>query len=102
MERQGVSLIVADISVIPLVGGTSVSPILKKCVKAMEARGLKVMPGPMSTSFEARTLGEILGAVKAAHEAALAAGARRVVTTVRIDDRKDKQQSMASKVDALR
>lgn len=95
-------MIVADISVIPLIGGTSVSHIVKGCVKAIEARGLKVMPGPMSTSFEARTLDEILGAVKAAHEAAVAAGAMRVVTTVKIDDRKDKQQSMASKLDAVR
>lgn len=95
-------MIVADISVIPLVGATSVSHIVKKCVKAMEARGLKVIPGPMSTSFEAPTLDEILDAVKAAHEAAVAAGARRVVTTVKIDDRRDKEQSMASKLDAVR
>lgn len=95
-------MIVADISVIPMVGATSVGPIVRKCVKALEARGLRVMPGPMSTSFEARTLDDILSGVKAAHEAAVAAGAKRVVTTVKIDDRRDKDQSMASKLGAIK
>ena len=95
-------MIVADISVIPIGAGTSVSPVIRKCVKALEARGLKVLPGPMSTSFEARTVGEILDGVKAAHEAALAAGAKRVVTIVKIDDRRDKEQSMASKLAAVK
>ena len=94
-------MIVADVSVVPLGVGTSVSAYVKKAVKALDGSGLKVMHGPMSTSLEAKTVDEVFSAVKRAHEAVVAAGARRVVTTVKMDDRRDKDHSMASKLGAL-
>jgi len=94
-------VIVADVSVVPLGVGTSVSAYVKKAVKALDGSGLKVMHGPMSTSLEAKTVDEVFSAVKRAHEAVVAAGARRVVTTVKMDDRRDKDHSMASKLGAL-
>ena len=94
-------MIVADVSVVPLGVGTSVSAYVKKAVKALDGSGLKVMHGPMSTSLEAKTVDEVFSAVKRAHEAVVAAGAKRVVTTVKLDDRRDKDHSMASKLGAL-
>jgi uncharacterized protein (TIGR00106 family) len=94
-------LIVADVSVVPLGVGTSVSAYVKKAVKALDGTGLKVLHGPMSTSLEARTVDEVFAAVKKAHDAVVAAGAKRVVTTVKLDDRRDKDHSMASKLSAL-
>lgn len=98
----GGGMIVADVSVVPLGEGTSVSAFVKKAVKALDGSGLKVMHGPMSTSLEAESLEELFAAVRKAHEAVIAAGARRVVTTVKIDDRRDKKHSMKSKMDAVR
>jgi len=95
-------VIVADISVVPLGEGTSVGALVRKAVKALDESGLKVMHGPMSTSFEAESLEELFAAVRKAHEAVFVAGARRVVTTVKIDDRRDRRHSMASKMDACR
>jgi uncharacterized protein (TIGR00106 family) len=96
-------LIVADISVIPMGAGqgTSVSPIVRKAVKALQAQGLRTMAGPMSTAFEAPTIDEVFAGAKAAHMAAVEAGARRVITTIKIDDRRDKEQSMESKMAAV-
>lgn len=94
-------MIVADVSVVPLGVGTSVSAYVKKAVKALDESGLKVLHGPMSTSLEARSLDEVFSAVKKAHDAVIAAGAKRVVTTVKLDDRRDKDHSMASKLSAL-
>ena len=96
-------MIVADISVIPMGAGpgTSVSPIVQKAVRALQARGLRTLTGPMSTSFEAPTLDEVLAGAKAAHMAAVEAGARRVITIIKIDDRRDKEQSMDSKMAAV-
>jgi uncharacterized protein (TIGR00106 family) len=94
-------VIVADVSVVPLGVGTSVSAYVKKAVKALDESGLKVLHGPMSTSLEARTVDEVFAAVKRAHDAVVAAGAKRVVTTVKLDDRRDKDHSMASKLSAL-
>jgi uncharacterized protein (TIGR00106 family) len=98
----GGNMIVADVSVVPMGEGTSVSALVKKAVKALDGSGLKVMHGPMSTSLEASSLDELFAAVRQAHEAVFSAGARRVVTTVKIDDRRDKRHSMASKMDAVR
>lgn len=94
-------MIVADVSVVPLGVGTSVSAYVKHAVRALDGSGLKVMHGPMSTSLEARTVDEVFAAVKKAHDAVVAAGAKRVVTTVKLDDRRDKDHSMASKLSAL-
>jgi len=95
-------MIVADVSVVPLGEGTSVGALVRKAVKALDGSGLKVMHGPMSTSLEASGLDELFAAVRQAHEAVFSAGARRVVTTVKIDDRRDKKHSMASKLDAVK
>ncbi len=94
-------MIVADVSVVPLGVGTSVSAYVKKAVKALDESGLKVLHGPMSTALEARTLDEVFAAVKKAHEAVIAAGARRVVTTLKVDERLDKDHTMASKLGAV-
>ena len=95
-------MIVADVSVVPLGVGTSVSAFVKEAVKALDGSGLKVIHGPMSTSLEARSLDELFAAVRMAHDAVIAAGAKRVVTTVKIDDRRDKEHTMASKMDAVK
>jgi uncharacterized protein YqgV (UPF0045/DUF77 family) len=62
--------------------------------------GFETFSGPKSTSVEAVTL-EILAAVKAAHEAVGKAGAKRVITTLKIDDRMDKQATVETKMRAV-
>jgi uncharacterized protein YqgV (UPF0045/DUF77 family) len=44
----------------------------------------------------------VLQAVKAAHRAARAAGAKRVISTVRIDERLDKTQTLEDKVRSVK
>jgi uncharacterized protein (TIGR00106 family) len=55
----------------------------------------------MSTAFEAEDIDRLLAVVKAAHQAVANAGAKRIITTLKIDDRKDKDVSMESKLKAL-
>ena len=47
-------------------------------------------------------LDKILMVVKKMHEGTFSEGVARVVTTVKIDERRDKAASMKSKVDSLR
>jgi uncharacterized protein (TIGR00106 family) len=47
-------------------------------------------------------LDEVLRAVRAVHEVPFQAGALRVSTTVKIDERRDKELSMDGKVRAVR
>jgi len=56
----------------------------------------------MCTIFEARDLNEVFEIVKVAHEAVFKEGITRVVTSIRIDDRRDKEYSMNEKVSKLK
>jgi len=47
-------------------------------------------------------MAEALNIVGAAHEAIFEADVKRVVTTIRIDDRRDKEGSMEEKVKSLK
>ena len=96
-----VLLVIVEISVIPLGVGTSVSQYVKAAVDELEESGVRYLVGPMSTSFEANSVDEALEIAKKMHEAVFRAGAQRVVTTIKIDDRRDKQASMKSKLESL-
>lgn len=97
-----VTRIIVELSIIPLGEGTSVSNILAYAVKELENMGVKYEVTPMCTVFEADSVEEALKIVKAAHEAVFKQGVKRTVTTVRLDDRRDVERSMRSKVDSLK
>ena len=97
----GAKLIIAELSIVPIGSGTSVSKYVKIAIKALEGRGVRVIPGPMSTVLECKDIDLLFKAVKAAHRAVLAAGPVRVVTTLKIDDRTDKDASVDSKLRAI-
>lgn len=82
--------------------GTSVSKYVRHAIKAIEGYpGIRVMHHPMGTVFEADTMDQVMEVTKLAHEAIFTAGVERVVTQLRIDDRRDKNRSMEDKVKAI-
>lgn len=94
--------IVVEIICSPVGVGVSVSKYVKLAVKAIEAYpDIRVMHHPMGTVFEADTMDQVLEVTKLAHEAIFEAGVQRVITQVRIDDRRDKERTMEDKVKAL-
>lgn len=95
-------MIIAEISVVPLGEGTSVSRFVRLAIHELRKSKLKMFVGPMSTSFEAASLDEILLAAKAVHQTVVDAGAKRVITTIKIDDRRDKQATIETKMEAVR
>lgn len=95
-------MIVADLSIIPIGVGESVSKYVKRAVEELRSFGLRVEVGAMSTVLEAKTLDEIFEAVKKAREAVFEMGAKRVYTILRIDERRDKELSIESKVSKVK
>jgi uncharacterized protein (TIGR00106 family) len=95
--------VIAEVTVVPL--GTA-SPSLSVYVAEVE-KVLKNFPDvrsmltPMSTILEGKT-DDVLEAVKAMHEVPFRLGALRVSTTLRIDDRRDKELTMAGKLAAVK
>lgn len=93
--------VIAEVVIVP--HGTA-SPSLGKYVaeveKTLRSFGLRTMLTPMGTILEG-DLDRILEAVRAAHEVPFGEGAMRVGTTLRIDERRDKEMSMESKVQCV-
>jgi len=94
-------MIIAEVSVSVLGEGSSIGRFVRVAVESLKKSGLKTFSGPNGTSFEATGIDEILDAVKAAHLAVVNTGAKRVVTTLKIDDRRDKVATMETKMSAL-
>ena len=94
---------IAEASVVPL--GTKsplVSQYVARSIKVLEQeKGMKYETTAMGTIMEG-DLDEILAMVKKMHEEIFGEGVARVVTTVKIDDRRDKAQGMKAKLDSLR
>ena len=92
-----------EVTVIPL--GTE-TPSVGKYV----ARAVQVLKGEEGVDYELTSMGTImegdlerlLAVVAKMHQTVFDAGAMRVVTTVRIDDRRDKALSSSGKLESLR
>jgi uncharacterized protein (TIGR00106 family) len=95
----------AEISIVPF-GGSRDTSMSKEVAAAFDAirktRNLKANLTALGTQVETRDLGSVLQAVKVAHQAAKSAGARRVISTVRIDERLDNVQTLQDKVKSVK
>jgi uncharacterized protein (TIGR00106 family) len=94
---------IAEVSVVPLGTKTpAVSQYVARAVKVLEReKGIKYEVTAMGTIIEG-DLDRILAVVKKMHEGTFGEGVTRVITTVQIDDRRDKAQGMKEKVDSLK
>jgi len=93
---------IAEVSVVPLGTKTaSVSQYVARAVRALEReKDIKYETTAMGTIIEG-DLDRILAVVKKMHEETFGEGVARVLTTVKIDDRRDKAQGMSDKVTSL-
>jgi len=88
---------VAEISVVPVgTGKASISEFVVKAVEIVKASGLRYELSSMGTNVEG-DVAKILDVVRKVHEACFEMGAVRVLTTLKIDDRRDKPLSIESK-----
>lgn len=94
-------MIIAEVSITPLGVGTSVSRYVKEAVKVLHESGLKAETGGMSTTLEAPDLDTLFKVIKEAEEAEIKAGAQRISIYLKIDDRRDKDASINSKLRAI-
>ena len=96
--------VIAEFSIIPIgTEKTSVSPYVSDAIKAFEeVENLNFRVTPMGSILEAESLKTIFQAVESAHQTIIHKGVKRVVSTLRIDDRRDKPRTMQDKVEALK
>ncbi len=96
-------IITAELEIVALgTGSTSMSGHISDAIEAIENLGIKYQLTPMGTVIEVSSIDEVFKAVKAAHEALVKKGVKRIVTHLIIDDRRDTPKSMEEKVEAVR
>ncbi len=91
-----------EISVVPVgTASPSLSRYVAGAVKTLkEARGVKYELTPMGTVIEGE-LDTLLDCARKMHRAGFGEGVKRVVTTIKIDDRLDKPPTMSGKISAV-
>jgi len=92
-------MIIADITVVPVgTGSASLSAYVAGIQRRLQEAGFRPHLHAMGTIVEEERMERLLEAVRVAHEAAFEAGAVRVVTAVKIDERRDKKGSVEQKI----
>jgi uncharacterized protein (TIGR00106 family) len=89
--------VIADLCVIPLGVGLSVSKYVAACEKVLTDAGLKTHLHAYGTNIEGEW-DAVFAAIKRCHEVVHALGATRISTTLRVGTRTDRLQTMDDKV----
>ncbi len=95
-------MIIAQLSIAPVGKEVSVSKYVKLVLETLKKEQVKFEINAMATVIETDDLQTLFDVVEKAHNAVLAAGAERVITELKIDDRRDKDATITSKLNALK
>ncbi|UCE80274.1 MAG: MTH1187 family thiamine-binding protein [Methanobacteriota archaeon] len=89
----------AEFSIIPVGTGESVSAYVSECLRIVDGSGLDYRLNPMGTVIEGE-FDEVMTVISSCHKK-VAGMCDRVVTTIRIDDRKGADDALHSKIDSV-
>lgn len=95
-------MIVAEFTILPLGSGTSAGRYVRAVHEMLKKSGIRFVPGAMSTTIEADSFEKICWVVEQANKVLTGMEVHRVITTVTIDYRLDKEISIDSKLKASR
>lgn len=94
--------VVVEVSVVPV--GTSdagLSSYVAACLEVLQGKkDLSYQLTPMGTIIEGH-IDKVLEVIRQMHEVPFSKGVSRVVTSIKIDDRRDKPLTMAGKVESV-
>jgi len=95
---------IMEISIVPLGTSTaSVSRYVADAIKVLrKQKGIQYTLTSMGTIIEAESSGKLLQIADKMHKAVLKGDISRVVTTIKVDDRKDKRLTMNGKINSVR
>lgn len=90
-------MVILEISLVPVgTGSASVSEYVASALKLLENKGMKYELSSMGTVIEGELV-ELLNIAREMHESCFKDSVKRVVTTIKIDDRRDKPLSIEGK-----
>lgn len=94
-------MIVASLSIAPLGKGTSVSRYVKIVLEILKQEHITYTTNAMSTVIETKDIETLFGVIQKAHHAVASAGAERIITEIKIDDRRDKEATINKKLQSV-
>jgi uncharacterized protein (TIGR00106 family) len=101
ISSGGIEMAVMEISVVPVGTDTpSISNYVAECVAIVEGKGLPYELTSMATNVEGEVRDLLEVAIKM-HQLPFERGAQRVLTSIKIDDRRDKRLSIQGKKEAV-
>lgn len=89
--------VIADLSVVPLGVGVSVSNYVTACEKVLREAGLQTQLHAYGTNIEGEW-DEVFAAIRRCHEVVHEMGAPRITSTLRFGTRTDRDQTMTDKI----
>lgn len=89
--------VIADLCVVPLGVGLSVSPYVAACEKVLQEAGLTTRLHGYGTNIEGEW-DDVFAAVKRCHEVIHEMGSPRITSTLRFGTRTDRDQTFADKI----
>ena len=89
--------VIVDLCVVPIGVGVQLAPYIAACEKVLAAAGLKFQLHPIGTAIEGEWQ-PVFAAIEACHRAVHAMGCPRIATTVKINTRTDREQTLEEKV----
>jgi uncharacterized protein (TIGR00106 family) len=94
-------MIISQLSIAPIGKDVSVSKYVKEVIEVIKKHDVKSKTNAMATVIETKDLETLFNIVQEAHMTMVNSGAERVITELKIDDRRDKNATMESKIKAL-
>ena len=92
--------VIADLCIVPLGVGVSLSKYVAACEKVISAAGLNAQLHSYGTNVEGEW-DEVMAVLKRCHEMIHEMGAPRITTTVKLGTRVDRAQTMQDKVKSV-
>lgn len=93
--------VIADVCIIPLESGVSLSPYVAEFEKIFEAAGLNPNLHGYGTNVEGEW-DAVMAAIRRCHEKAHAMGAMRISSSLRMGTRTDRHQSVEDKIASVK
>jgi uncharacterized protein (TIGR00106 family) len=95
-------MIIAQLSIAPVGEGLNLGKYVKTVINILQQEQVKFEVNAMATVLEVKDISSLFNIVQKAHTAVLEKGAKRVITELKIDDRKDKAATIETKLKELR
>ena len=95
-------MILSQLSISPVGESIGLSKYVKIVINVLRKNNIKFVTNDMATVIEAENLDILFDVVKKAHSEVINSGAKRVITELKIDDRRDKNIKLGDKIKSIK